>query len=350
MADSADNVWMGTVGNGVFMWDGDTVRQYDQTNSSLRGIGASYVVIVGLVTDGNYLYATSYRAVNDYFIAIADLGNLDDLSGWDSIGVANGLTDGYMSDLAMYGGDLAVATERNGVFVCDVGDDPFNRDITCQQFTRENSLLISNNTRGAAYSPEGELYVGTTNGLSRYDSGIDRFVDVDLSPEVSSNVSDLAFDGRGNLWVGTAEGLAYVDASTGDVEVYNTLNSGLVSDEVNSVTFDRHTGDVYIGTTSGFSLISSEIGQPTFDLEQVLAFPNPFIIDDSDDRLSFNFGESGQVRIFNAAGELVRETTVITPWDGKNEAGEDVASGVYIFVITDRGGNVAKGKFLLVRQ
>ncbi|UCE25002.1 MAG: hypothetical protein JSU74_02835, partial [Candidatus Zixiibacteriota bacterium] len=41
MADSADNVWMGTVGNGVFMWDGDTVRQYDQTNSSLRGIGAS---------------------------------------------------------------------------------------------------------------------------------------------------------------------------------------------------------------------------------------------------------------------------------------------------------------------
>jgi ligand-binding sensor domain-containing protein len=71
--------------------------------------------------------------------------------------------------------------------------------------------------------------VGTTFGLSRYDSGIDRFVDVTLPAEVSSNITSLEFDGRGNLWVGTIDGLVTLDAITGEFEVYNTLNSEIVA-------------------------------------------------------------------------------------------------------------------------
>ena len=308
------------------------------------------VVILGLVTDGRYVYGACYRAENNYPVGIGDLENLDDPSGWDSIGVANGLADVYVVDLDLFGSELTVATEGNGVYVCDVGDDPFNTSITCQRLTRENSLLISNNTRTVKYSPDGDLYVGTTTGLSRYDSGIDRFVDVNLPPEVSSSITCLAFDGRGNLWVGTNDGLATVNAATGETAVYNMLNSDIVSNQINSVTFDQFTGDIYIGTREGYSYISSSIGQPTFEVSQVVAFPNPFVIDDNDDRLSFNFAESGDVRIFTIAGELVRETSVGVPWDGKNEVGENVASGVYVFVITDGDGNVGKGKFLLVRQ
>ena len=63
-----------------------------------------------------------------------------------------------------------------------------------------------------------------------------------------------------------------------------------------------------------------------------------------------NYGLAGDVRIFNVAGELVRQTIVGDPWDGKNDKGEDVASGVYIFVITDSQGNVGRGKLLLIRK
>jgi hypothetical protein len=356
MTDSSDNLWMGTIGNGLWFYDGDTLKNYDENNSTMRGNidnppnGETFVIITGLATDGNFLYASCYRALNDYPEEFCDVSEVDNPASWDSIGVSNGLSDIYVASLDLYDGQLAVATEGNGVYICDVGSDPSGDNVACQHLTRENSLLISNSTQTLRYSPDGVLWVGTSFGLSRYDSGIDRFVDVSLPAEVSSNITSLAFDGRGNLWVGTIDGLVTRDAITGELEVYNTLNSGIVSDVVNSVSFDRFTGDVYIATNSGFSYLPSDIGQPVFDVQQVVAFPNPFIITDESDRLSFNFGAGGQVRIFNVAGELIRQTSVNLPWDGKNDKGKEVASGVYVFVITDDEGNVGKGKFLLVRR
>ncbi|UCG63079.1 MAG: hypothetical protein JSV52_07295 [Candidatus Zixiibacteriota bacterium] len=348
--DPFGRAWAGSRGGSLWLFDGDTLAHYNDTNSSLIGIDRWYGYVLGLVAQGNYLYVGSYLAANDYPVAIADLNNLNDLSGWDSIGVENGLTDDVVVDVDVHGSQLAVATEQQGIFVCDIGNDPFTSNITCQQLTRENSLLISNNTRRLKYSPNGDLYVGTTNGLSWYDRGIDFFRDVDLPPEVGAGVTSLEFDGRGNLWVGTSEGLVWIEASSGERHVYNTLNSGIAGDVINSVTFDSFTGDVYISTTSGFSLIPSRMGMPTDDVELVVAFPNPFVIDDSNDRLDFNFGREGDVRIFNVAGELVRQTVVGDAWDGKNDKGEGVSSGVYIFIITDREGRVGKGKILLVRQ
>ncbi|MEW6412558.1 MAG: two-component regulator propeller domain-containing protein [Candidatus Zixiibacteriota bacterium] len=356
MTDSSDYLWMGTIGNGLWFYDGDTLKNYDENNSTMRGNidnppnGQTYVIITGLVTDGNFLYASCYRALNDYPVVFCDIDDVDNPSAWDSIGVGNGLNDIYVGSLDLYNGRLAVATEGNGVYICDVGDDPSGANITCQHLTRENSLLISNSTQTLKYSPDGVLWVGTTFGLSRYDAGIDRFVDVTLPAEVSSNITSLEFDGRGNLWVGTIDGLVTLDAITGEFEVYNTLNSEIVADVINSITYDWFTGDIYIATSSGFSYVPSDIGQPVFDVEQVLAFPNPFVIDDAADRLNFNYGADGRVRIFNAAGELVRQTSVNLPWDGKNDRGKDVASGVYVFVITDDEGKVGKGKFLLVRK
>ena len=52
----------------------------------------------------------------------------------------------------------------------------------------------------------------------------------------------------------------------------------------------------------------------------------------------------------NVAGELVCRTAVNEGWDGRNDKGEEVSSGVYIFVINDHEGGVGKGKILLVRQ
>ncbi len=348
--DLFGRAWMGTAGSGLWLWTDDSLAHYNHTNSSLIGIARTYGVVLGLATEGNYLYAGSYRADNNYPVAIGDLTNLDNLSGWDSVGIGNGLTDVFVVDVAVYGSQLAVATEQNGVFVCDIGSDPFNTNITCTNLKRENSLLISNNTRRVKYSPDGDLFVGTTNGLSWYDRGIDFFRDVELPAGVGSRITGLDFDGRGNLWVGTTDGLVFIDAATGEKQVYNTLNSGIVGDVINAVTVDPFTGDVYIATSSGFSLVPSRMGLPTDNVEQVIAFPNPFVIDDPADRVDFNFGREGAVRIFNIAGELVRQTIIGNPWDGKNDKGEEVASGVYIFVITDGEGHVGRGKFLLVRQ
>jgi len=356
VTDIWGNTWMGTLGNGVFLFDGDTVVHYSNENSTMIGniddlpFSESYVIVLGLVTDGRYLYVGCYRALNGYPIAVGDMSNLNDLSGWDSIGVDNGLSNTRVYGLDLFEGKLAVSTESNGVYICDVGNNPFGDDVTCEHFTKETSFLMSNNTRVVRYSQDGVLWVGTTVGLCRWDAGIDRFIDVDLGAEIGNYVEALTFDGRGNLWVGTRGGMAVIDAETGEVATYNTLNSEIVGDTVRCIFVDSLAGEVYIGTSTGYSLVKSIAGTPTFDITEVLAVPNPFVIDDAGDRVELNYGSAGEVRFYNAAGELVRQTIVDDPWDGKNDKGEAVASGVYIFVITDSQGNVGRGKLLLVRK
>lgn len=357
ISDSTGNPLIGTEGNGLWYVTDTGLVNYDEHNSSTRGnsdlppAGLAYVYIKDMATDGRFLYAACYRGVNNYPVAIGDLSNLDDpINGWDSIGTINGLTDHFLSSLALFGTRLAVSSESNGIFLTQLGSDPFNSAKPTVHYTRENSLLISNSVRTVRFSPQDVLFAGTNFGLSYLDEGINYFRDIDLPEEMSSDITSLEFDSRGNLWIGSRDGLGYRDYNSGEITVYNTLNSKLSSDVINEITFDHFTGDVYISTLSGITKIPSQFGQPVFDLEEVFAFPNPFIIDDELDRLNFNFGEEGTVDIYNSAGEKITETTVNEGWDGKNKSGKNVASGVYIFIITDKDNNRLTGKILLVRK
>lgn len=356
ISDSSGNTWVGTFGLGLYHIIDSQVVNYDTSNSSLRGVAENhrYIVIYDMDTDGRYLYAASYRAFNGYPVTVADLNNLDQRAGWDSLLINSAITDARIFTLDYFNGYLAVGSEFEGVFVCNVGSNPFDHTETaCRQFTESNSRLLSNLVRNVKFSPAtGELWAATNFGLSRFDSGTDLFVDVYLPEGFGSEVMAIEFDSRGNLWVGGRNGLArYGD---GELSYYTTLNSGLVSDDIKNITYDIYTGDIYIATSAGISRIPSDIGPPAKDVNRVLAFPNPYIIDSGDDILKFNFAGIGKVSIYNTAGETVREL-VLDPrfdsyWNGRNQNGEPVASGVYFFVITDSEGNVGRGKFLLIRN
>ncbi|MEA3296652.1 MAG: two-component regulator propeller domain-containing protein, partial [candidate division Zixibacteria bacterium] len=339
--------------------DGGMAINYDENNSTLRGNnddppnGESYVFVEGIAIDRNYLYAVCYRAVNGYPVAIADLTRLDDPSGWDSLGIDDGLTTAFVRSVDYYAGHLAVGTDRDpgGVFLCQVGYDPFNRlSNACVHFTEDNSYLLSDVVRVVRFSPDGILWVGTNSGLSQYDPGYERFIDIELPAGIDLDVTDLEFDRRGNLWIGTRKGLARMDATTGGFEVFSTLNSDLVDDGINSLNIDPFTGKLYVATNFGISILSTTVGRPVFDVDRVVAIPNPFVIRSDNDRLEFNFSEKVNVRIYSIAGELIREMDTNTLWGGRNQQGEKVASGVYIYVLIDKTGNLGRGKILLVRE
>ena len=352
MVDSLDRIWMSTWGNGTWLTDGDTLINYDENNSSLRGNaeGPWWVYITGMDNDGRYAFFSSYRALNGYPIAIADLQNLNSPAGWDSIGVINGVANAFITSLDYDRNRVAVGTEYDGVYECFLKSNPMDDPDSCRHLVKENSFLIANSIRDLKYSPDGDLWVATNFGLSWLDPGIDFFRDIQLPAEMSSDITALEFDSRGNLWMGTPDGLARRNYNTGDIEIFTTFNSGLVDDHVKKITFDPYTGEVYIVTAGGISRISSLVGKPVFNVEEALAFPNPYIINDADDKLSFNFGEAGSVSIFTSAGELVKSTTVNLGWDGTNENGAACASGVYLYRIEDKKGTVGKGKILLVRN
>ncbi|MFH1688509.1 MAG: two-component regulator propeller domain-containing protein [bacterium] len=358
IADPDGRPFVGTRGNGLWTVDADTLINYDENNSTMRGNsddppnGLRYVFINGIASTDDYLFVSCYRAVNGYPIAITRWDDMDDpTSGWDSLGVTDGLTTDRTYQIDYYAGELAVGTEATGVYICPLGDDPWQRprDL-CRHLTRANSLLRSDIARVVEYDIDGTLWVGTNEGLSRYDLGIERFVDVDLPAGIDRNITDLEFDSRGNLWVGTAAGLARFDRSENEFTLFSMAGGQLVNDEIRALYYDAHTGDFYVATAGGISRLPSQSGEPQSDIDLVLAFPNPFEIHSGSEYLSFDFAHPGTVRIFTAAGELIRILDVNQRWYGRNDSGRPVASGVYLWVLTDQSGQVGRGKILLVRH
>lgn len=96
------------------------------------------------------------------------------------------------------------------------------------------------------------------------------------------------------------------------------------------------------------------------DLDEARVYPNPFKPNSSDERfraerLTFShLTEWTHLRVFNVAGELVFETEEDTPdgelpWDVVNNRGRRLASGVYIYLLADKDGNTATGRFSVIR-
>ncbi len=342
--------WVGTFGGGLSRV-GDTVAQYTNLNSTLQGEPAdsNSVICFDVATEGHLLFATSWQAWAGSPVAIADLRRLDEPDGWISLGRDDGINDTDIVAVDYSNRCLALGSSNAGVFCCYLKADPFDGVDSVVNYSEDHGYLIADVVRVVRFAPDGELWVGTNRGLCHFEDDYGFFVDVNLPRNFGPEITALEFDGRGNVWIGSINGLVRAGAVTGEFTHYTTRNSGLIDDKINSLTFDQYSGDLYISTPSGLSMMSSTIGRPTTDVDSVYAFPNPYVVRSSDDVLSFNFDAPATLRIFTVAGELVAERPE-AEWDGRNQHGEQAASGVYLFVLTDANGQVGRGKILLVRK
>ncbi|HEX2896830.1 MAG TPA: two-component regulator propeller domain-containing protein, partial [candidate division Zixibacteria bacterium] len=268
--DNSGDAWLGTFGNGLWRYQGSTLKNFDQSNTTMRGnnddppISYEYIVIYGLDFDTRYLYAACYREYTIHPITIADLNNADNPANWVSMGSGQGINNEFVSCLDVFGSNMAVGTEGIGFYECNLGPDPMDTsDDVCNLFDVSSTGIPSNTIRTVKYSPDGVLWIGTNFGLSRYDFGIERYVDVALPAGIGPDIKTIEFGARGDVWVGSINGAAKIDGVDGSAELFNTFNSGLVSDIVNNIHFDHFSGKVYFATANGISVVSSEIGQPT---------------------------------------------------------------------------------------
>lgn len=95
------------------------------------------------------------------------------------------------------------------------------------------------------------------------------------------------------------------------------------------------------------------------DLTTLQVYPNPWIPEDGNPDtgtlltgITFdNLTTDSTVRIFTISGQLVRQShggDISWVWDGKNESGQDVFSGVYLYIVTD-GNEKKTGKITIIR-
>lgn len=168
-------------------------------------------------------------------------------------------------------------------------------------------------------------------------------------------------DPFGRIWIGSLEnGLTMYDPETDRFTNYYLPKDPLLTNYVLSLTYEPVNGLLWIGSSDGLNTL--RIGRaikPDTKLETVKAFPNPFR-PESDGTVqivnlpldSMPRGKN-QCRIYDSSGALVikLEESVFArfAWDGKNDAGKKVASGIYYYVVADDMGNVRRGKIALIR-
>ena len=83
--------------------------------------------------------------------------------------------------------------------------------------------LIHNLIQTMAYDEENhELWIGTYQGISRYDIANDVFINYSVDKDGLSNPVVVTFekDDQGNMWVGTLDGLNKIDIKTGVINTY----------------------------------------------------------------------------------------------------------------------------------
>ena len=108
--------------------------------------------------------------------------------------------------------------------------------------------LANENIQSLLEDRLGNLWIGTENGLSRYDGR--EFVHFTTTDGLSDNsVVDLLEDRSGDLWIGTENGLNRYD---GREFVHFTAADGLVNGSLKALLEDR-SGNLWIGTENGLS-------------------------------------------------------------------------------------------------
>ena len=102
------------------------------------------------------------------------------------------------------------------------------------------------------------------------------------------------------------------------------------------------------------------ITSPELNLDKVIFVPNPYRLNGGSHPMEFrNLPHRATIRIYNSAGDLIkqidhRNNTSIQRWDARNEVGEQISPGIYVYHIEalreeQRGKNSVSGKFAVVR-
>ncbi len=110
--------------------------------------------------------------------------------------------------------------------------------------------LASNFVNTVAEGLNGELWIGTKEGLCLYQDGKIQLLNT-KDGLVSDNCTSLMVDKHGGVWVGTSRGLSYFD---GQQFINYNHKTGLVSPSINDLFLDSRQR-LWIGTSKGISLI-----------------------------------------------------------------------------------------------
>ena len=401
-----NNFWVG----GIWPWsvscsdlDGD-----DDLDMAVANHNSNDVSIFINNGDGTFVNAVSYTTgANSRFVYNADFDNDLDIdvvvanSGSDDVSILMNNGDGTFGTAVNYGtGEGPVS-----IFCSDLDGDN-DIDLAVANCTSHNVSILTNNGDGTFDSA---VNYATGNGAqSVFGGDLDADEDIDLAvanwsgdnvsvlfnltqnpsnqpPEPFSLISPIdgslvsetvTFDWEDAIDPNPADQVTYdlyISTSIGFHPDSTIINSGLQISQYTETLYsgtyywkvkamDNWEAETWSNQTWSFSVTSVSVEE---DFTNMLLFvsqnyPNPF---SQSTTISFNISrkdaENVKIEIYNIKGQKIKTFDVILSgvegqysiqWDGKDEIGKNVTSGIYFYTLKTNNSILETKKMILIRM
>lgn len=352
--DLNNDKWFGTFGGGAYLLESDSIISvFDQSNSLLTGFAGNtnspVVLDVSVQENGSVWFLNFASHIKKALISLSAEGD------WTNYGTADGIfTERIKVLLIDNQGRKWIGTENGGVAVFDDNGTPADKsDDQYAGSLGTTDGLESLEITALAQDRDNTIWVGTRLGLYTYIVGEPQVTRIWWTS--SDNITAIEVDGVNNIWVGHDAGISYRRQDDFTWHHLHQDNSQIANNTVLSLESNAESGQLYVGTSSGLSMVSTPFAEPHPELQDLKFYPNPFkpLIHHTVtiDELAVDVA----VHIYSSSGLLVRkfENKQVPGrkivWDGRDDAGQTVSSGIYLVVAQSENNESRTGKLALVR-
>jgi len=243
-------------------------------------------------------------------------------------------------------------------------DDLFRKTSVRSWFSNSETTILKgfNQINILSEDHDGYLWVGTENGIVLYTNpeslfGDNEFYGVQPSVDLGDGlfhplleneaVNTIAVDGGNRKWFGTENSGVFLFSADGSklIRHFNTDNSPLFSNNVSSIAINGQNGEVFFATERGLISWMGDATQGDISFQRLYAWPNPVRETFHGNITIDGLTNESTVKITDVAGNLVYKTSSNggrAIWDGKNQNGERINTGVYLIFCSDSEGNQSR--------
>ena len=369
--------------NGLYEYlNGKFVKYYDHSNSPIEpfdGVNKEYQLVTGTKFDqkGN-LWVLNSSAPTTALMKYAN-GTFTKMNHSELMKLNRGQlqnrSNGELSKIIIDNKGVMWFVNNNWVLPAIYQYNTDNDEIIAyenivnQDGTRLN---IQEGIRCVAEDLEHNIWVGSSVGpfmleSSEIEDGGSTFTQVKVPRNDGTNyadylltgidISSIAIDGGNRKWIGTFNNGVYLISADNMTQIHHftTDNSKLLSNTIMSIAINPTSGEVFFGTDKGLCSYISDATATNSEMttDNVWAYPNPVEPGYAGPITITGLSLDADVKILSANGAIVNEGrsnggTYV--WDGCDQKGRRVASGIYmVATATSKGEKGTVCKIAIVR-
>ena len=310
--------------------------------------------------DGNW---NSYNA-NDASGAIGLTPSTVAIDAWKRIWV------GSFQD-----GERNIGFPDGGLAMLAYSGNPAQPDEFQWRKININSVFPNKTIWSLAITPENRLYMLTPSGLTYFDLQFSNDDPIKYEspryyfPNISfGQESEIRLDANGNAWTVSGSDGIHVLLNNSTywpdnyeniiVESIDTDNYPLLTNNVSDIAFDDSKGMAYISTNRGINSFRIPFATSKKNYSKLKIFPSPFHIPSEKPLIIDNLKDNSSLKVMTITGEVIRSLKskdlgingYQIQWDGKDENGNWVGSGVYLLAVYTADRSHEFGKVVVIRN